>query len=326
MEGFGAGHLVDQPDAVTIAAMEEKNAQATPQLLTDIQFKVSRKGYDPGEVDAFLERLSAAVTQMQDRLRQASATAQDAERRASEAVREAQILQTRVDELESGVVFASAGEDVSPEFEAEQASSVLAMAKRTADAVMNDARTNAAALLSEAETEASNILRDAKEKAIAAVGDLDATRQELSADAAALAAFMDEQRASLSAGLSRIQHVLDDPSALRVGVPPTIQELAALEGDATVAPSSDFPISSTTVIDDATVVDEEPPATAPVRIVGLEEIDPPVPGVSAGAEASDADAEPNEGGQLFGAKDDEVDEAMRKFFDANFDDDDRFGR
>jgi len=47
----------------------------TPHLLTDVRFSVSRKGYDPDEVDNFLERVSAAVAQLQDKLRQATASA-----------------------------------------------------------------------------------------------------------------------------------------------------------------------------------------------------------------------------------------------------------
>ena len=44
-----------------------------PQLLTDVKFSTHRKGYDPDEVDNFLERVSAAVAQLQDKLRQATA-------------------------------------------------------------------------------------------------------------------------------------------------------------------------------------------------------------------------------------------------------------
>jgi len=303
--------------------MEDKSAQPTPQLLTEIQFNTARKGYDPGEVDAFLERLSAAVTQMQDKLRQSAAAAQEAQRAAAEAVRAKDVLQARVDELESGAVFAPVAADISPELEAEQAASMLAMARRTADAVVNDARTTAATLLSDAEAEASNILRDARVKAEATVGDLDAKRQELRADAAALEAFLDEQRASLSAGLSQIQAVLDDPRALRVGAPPVLEAAVLVVDDEPVVPSSDFPTMATPAIVDEETAGDEPTETGTGTIFALEDLSSTP---SAGTESSAADPEPADGGQLFGGKDDDVDEAMRKFFDANFDDDERFGR
>jgi cell division initiation protein len=303
--------------------MEDKSAHPTPQLLTEIQFNTARKGYDPGEVDAFLERLSAAVTQMQDKLRQSAAAAQDAQRQAADAVRAKEALQARVDELESGAAFAPVAEDVSPELEAEQAASLMAMARRTSDAVVNDARTAAAALLTDAETEAANILRDARTKAEATVGDLDARRQELRADAAALEAFLDEQRASLSAGLSQIQAVLDDPRALRIGAPPVLEAPVLIVDDEPVVPSSDFPTMATPAIGDEQSGGDQQSATGVHTTFALEDLSSTTP---AETESSAADPEPTEGGELFGAKDDEVDEAMRKFFDANFDDDQRFGR
>lgn len=293
--------------------MDDTTAQATPQLLTDIQFNVSRKGYDPSEVDAFLERLSAAVTVMQDRLRQSGAEAESAGRRAAEAERESAALRARIAELESGVVFTPVTAETSPEAEAEQAASVLAMARRTADAVVNDARATAATMLTEAEAEAAAIIGDARARADATVGDLDARRQELTADAVALEVFMDEQRAALSAGLSRIQAVLDDPRALRVGAPPEPREPSPIIDEEPVVPSSDFPTMATPVVEADTITEApepELPATSTDRIFDLEEV-----------EAAAADE-----GALFDAKDDEVDEAMRRFFDADFDDDDRFGR
>lgn len=292
--------------------MDDTTAQATPQLLTDIQFNVARKGYDPSEVDAFLERLSAAVTVMQDRLRQSAAETESAGRRAAEAERENAALRSRIVELESGAVLSPVTSEISPEVEAEQAASVLAMARRTADAVVNDARAAAATMLTEAETEAANIMRDARARADATVGDLDARRQELTADAVALEVFMDEQRAALSAGLSRIQAVLDDPRALRVGALPEQREPSPILDEEPVVPSSDFPTMATPVIEEEILPEtaEPEPTASAARIFDVEEVDT--------AAADD--------GALFDVKDDEVDEAMRRFFDADFDDDDRFGR
>ena len=153
--------------ADTIAAME--TTPGTPHLLTDVRFSVSRKGYDPDEVDNFLERVSAAVAQLQDKLRQATASAESAETRAADAVRNESRLQARIAELESGSGAAPAAvvapiRSVDPTIDAEQASSVLVMAQRTADATINEARTNAAQMLSESEVEASRILSAARHR------------------------------------------------------------------------------------------------------------------------------------------------------------------
>lgn len=297
------------PAAITIAAMEETNGQPTPQLLTEIQFKVTRKGYDPTEVDGFLERLSVAVGQMQEKLRQSAAATAAAESRAADAVRANAVLQTRISELESTAPSPAAAQSLTPEAEAEQAASVLAMAQRTADAVVNEARENAARLVSDAETEASNLLSDAQRRAEVSIGQLDERRREIAADRDALEAFMDEQRAALGADVARITAVLDDPRALRVApLPVDLGDADDSEVDETpveAVPSSDLPTMATPVVEVAESDEES--------------------GSEGRAGIFDAEAETAQDGQLFGDSDDDADEAMRRFFDADFDDD-RFGR
>ena len=304
--------------ADTIAAME--TTPGTPHLLTDVRFSVSRKGYDPDEVDNFLERVSAAVAQLQDKLRQATSTAEAAEARAADAVRNESRLQARISELETGVAAAPTPavvapiRSVDPSIDAEQASSVLVMAQRTADATINEARTNAAQMLTESEVEASRILSAAKTQTDEALRDLDKTRRELAADNAALEAFLSEQRAVIANGLSRIQAVIDDPTALRIGTPPV--EFAS--------PS---------------VIQEPAPApAAPVRVPEPEVFQPVLAddssltpeSSSAGLFADDeADSGPATAAvpalddEFLAEDDDDADAAMRRFFDADFDDDRR---
>ena len=292
----------------------------TPHLLTDVRFSVSRKGYDPDEVDNFLERVSAAVAQLQDKLRQATASA---ETRAADAVRNESRLQARIAELESGVAAAPAVvapiRSVDPTIEADQASSVLVMAQRTADATVNEARTNAAQMLSESEVEASRILSAAKAQADEAIRDLDKTRRELAADNAALDAFLSEQRAVIANGLSRIQAVLDDPAALRVGTPPV--ELTTPAVDPAPAPAA------FSAPEPAPAPEPEPevfqpilaedtgwnPEPAPTSLFVDEEVD----GGPATAAVPVFDDE------FLAEDDDDADAAMRRFFDADFDDDRR---
>lgn len=299
----------------------------TPHLLTDVRFSVSRKGYDPDEVDNFLERVSAAVAQLQDKLRQATASAEAAETRAADAVRNESRLQARIAELEAGVVAAPAPvvapiRSVDPTIEAEQASSVLVMAQRTADATVNEARTNAAQMLSESEVEASRILSAAKTQADEAIRDLDKTRRELAADNAALDAFLSEQRAVIANGLSRIQAVLDDPAALRVGTPPveltTPPVIAAPAPAAFTAPEpAPAPDPEPEVFQPILAEDSgwtpEPPA-APATLFVEDDVANSGPATAAVPVFDD---------EFLAEDDDDADAAMRRFFDADFDDDRR---
>lgn len=304
--------------ADTIAGME--TTPGTPHLLTDVRFSVSRKGYDPDEVDNFLERVSAAVAQLQDKLRQATATAEAAEARAADAVRNESRLQARVAELESGVAAAPAPvvaapiRSVDPTLEAEQASSVLVMAQRTAEATINEARTNAAQMLSESEVEASRILSSAKAQADEAIRDLDKTRRELAADNAALEAFLSEQRAVIANGLSRIQAVLDDPAALRIGTPPIDVATPVAPSPAPAPAFTPAPEPEPEVFQPVLAEDSDwTPEAEPAALFADDEAD-------AGPATA---AVPVFDDEFLAEDDDDADAAMRRFFDADFDDDRR---
>jgi cell division initiation protein len=300
----------------------------TPHLLTDVRFSVSRKGYDPDEVDNFLERVSAAVAQLQDKLRQATADAETAKAREQEAVRAQTQLKGRIAELESGGAVQVVAAPVVPiitrsgDEEAEAAASVLVMAQRTADSTVNEARTNSAQMLIEAEQEASRILGVARVQADESLRDLERARNNLAADNAALEAFVNEQRAVLAGGVSRIQAVLDDPSALRVSPAPV--EVAPITPVAAVA----------TPVEEAPVPEpvEEP---ADVAIVTVDDLDDSAPAKLFPSEENPVDSGPPTAAvSIFDANeddflsdsDDDADAAMRRFFDADFEDDERFGR
>ncbi|CAB4619349.1 unannotated protein [freshwater metagenome] len=300
----------------------------TPHLLTDVRFSVSRKGYDPDEVDNFLERVSAAVAQLQDKLRQATADAEAAKAREQEAVRAQAQLKARIAELESGgavqIVAAPAVPVItrSGDEEAEAAASVLVMAQRTADSTVNEARTSSAQMLVEAEQEASRILGVARVQADESLRDLERTRNNLAADNAALEAFVNEQRAVLAGGVSRIQAVLDDPSALRVSpapvaVPPVVPVAAV------AAPVQEAPVPEPVeeLVDAAIVTVDDLDDSAPGKLFPSEEnltdSGPPTAAVSI-FDANEDD--------FLSDSDDDADAAMRRFFDADFEDDERFGR
>ena len=306
--------------ADTIAAME--TTPGTPHLLTDVRFSVSRKGYDPDEVDNFLERVSAAVAQLQDKLRQATSTAEAAEARAADAVRNESRLQARISELETGVAAAPTPavvapiRSVDPSIDAEQASSVLVMAQRTADATINEARTNAAQMLTESEVEASRILSAAKTQTDDALRDLDKTRRELAADNAALEAFLSEQRAVIANGLSRIQAVIDDPTALRVGTPPVEFASPSVIQEPTPAPAPVAPVRVPEPEVFQPVLADESSWTPESSSAGLFADDEADSGPATAAVPALDD-------EFLAEDDDDADAAMRRFFDADFDDDRR---
>ena len=223
----------------------------TPHLLTDVQFSERRRGYDPEEVDNFLERVSSAVAQLQDKLREATARAESADAKVLDAQRAKSAAETELSRL-GGTTgtdpgnIATPAKSVDPEVEAERASRVLLMAQKTADATIDDAnataqqtisdaRTRAAGLVSDAEEEAAKLRTDAKREAdelveqqrttvVRDVKELEDVRASVQGDVDLLKRHLDEQRSRIRRGVEALALVLDDPEGLHVDESPDLSD------------------------------------------------------------------------------------------------------
>lgn len=107
----------------------------SPALLREVQFKEQRRGYNPDEVDDFLERLAVALGELQDRLAQTVERADAAE---------------------------AAGEGSEGQDELRR---TLVLAQRTADAALDDARRRGAEIVAGAEAEAAEAIRAGEDRA-----------------------------------------------------------------------------------------------------------------------------------------------------------------
>jgi cell division initiation protein len=150
----------------------------SPKLLTDVQFREQWRGYNPDEVDEFLERVAAGVDELQHRLNEAMERASAAERRLLERSDEDEIRRT------------------------------LVLAQRTAVASMEEARTEADRLVSEtesrcrqlvaeAEAQASRLDADIATRRRVELGDLAEQRAALQLDVDHLAAFLEGEKERL---------------------------------------------------------------------------------------------------------------------------------
>lgn len=144
----------------------------SPKLLTDVQFREQWRGYNPDEVDEFLERVASGIQELQQRLNEAMDRASNAERRLLERSDEDEIRRT------------------------------LVLAQRTAVASMEEARTEADRLVSETEARCRELLSDAEGQAARLDADI-ATRRRLELGDLA------EQRAALQLDIDHLQSFLD---------------------------------------------------------------------------------------------------------------------
>jgi DivIVA domain-containing protein len=201
--------------------------ELTPQTLHAVEFREARRGgYNTRDVDDFIERVAASVGHLNERVREAQARADAADARLAE-------MQHELDEVRRRPAAAAAPEVSETD---ETLRRTLVLAQRTADAtikeakeeanrVLSEAREEAARTRSEAEAEARRGADTARVTAQHEVETLISNRDVLQADLEALTRRIDEQRDQLRSGITEMQRLLDDPSALKPLPPVALSDI-----------------------------------------------------------------------------------------------------
>lgn len=182
----------------------------SPKLLREVEFREQWRGYNPEEVDEFLERLALGLEELQQRLADALERASNAERRLLERNDEDEIRRT------------------------------LVLAQRTAVASMDEARAEAERLVQETEERCRSLVADAEaqsaqleadiaERRRTELGDLAEQRAALQVDIEELRRFTDEQRSTLQAALRSQLEWLD--TSMVVGASPPVADIAPVPAD-----------------------------------------------------------------------------------------------
>ena len=320
--------------------------------VSNVQFTVSRRGFDPDEVANYLAQIDEKIVG----LRAMAAEAIERAERAEEQVR-------RVDP-DGGL---------SDEEVASRAAGVLAMAQRTADAALTTAREDADRIRLSAEAHAEQLRVDTQRELDSRRGEhvaalrretdeLVAVRDRISDDIVALQRQLDEERArvlEIVAALSAAAGASDAPSAVvappvalvpdpvDISVDPAddpvvveplavVEPVAAAEEEQESADVLGFPSPSRR---EEPVWGDDPDATSPLtNLFGDDVVNggPPVDndegrfspdedlsgGSASGAPVPDR-PDPVEGSES--SFDDDDDDAMRAFFEGGEDDDDDRG-
>jgi DivIVA domain-containing protein len=190
--------------------------------VTDVTFDQIKRGYDPSQVDTYLEELDGVVAELRRNWR----TALD-----------------RADALEA--MLAQAGPK--PEANEETLGRALLLAQRAADEALTAARAEATNLVEKAtgeaatlrdeakraleearaaaEAEASHLVAEARARVNDAVADLTAHRDLLQSDVDALEIHLARQRTRLREALGELQRLVDLPEAFRAEEAPELESL-----------------------------------------------------------------------------------------------------
>ncbi|HYI61852.1 MAG TPA: DivIVA domain-containing protein [Acidimicrobiales bacterium] len=162
------------------------------------EFRIVKRGYDPDEVDAFLDQIALGVAELKRKLVEsgdqapAPAATPEPSRADAEEIHRALILAQR-----------AADEEVRK-------------AAAEGEAVVAEARERAAELLREADRDVSERREQARVGLLDEISGLEARRDGLAADVVVLERHVDEQREVVQAAVGELQSLLDHPEAFRV--------------------------------------------------------------------------------------------------------------
>ncbi|MDR3037056.1 MAG: DivIVA domain-containing protein [Coriobacteriales bacterium] len=140
--------------------------------IQEVRFGEVKKGYDPNEVDEFLERVAADVDTLNRALGEAAARIKVAEARAEEAEkRAAQAPRTPIADTSKAKVSErdALSEDI--------ISKAFIAAQKSADALQEDARREAEKVFHEAEAKGRDIVREALSEKQKTLSELDRLRE-----------------------------------------------------------------------------------------------------------------------------------------------------
>jgi DivIVA domain-containing protein len=298
--------------------------EGTPQLLTDVKFTQLRKGgYDPEEVDNYLERINDAVAKLADNLREANERAEAAQAQLADARRAQTEAEAELEKVRGGEIgTTSAG--VSAD---EELAKVLVLAQRAADRAVEEANDNASKTVADARAKAVNLLADAEQErerllakahkkadAVAEerartlneqVDALSSAKADLEADVTALTTHLELERDRLRERIESVRRALDDPDGLRLAPAPELLDTPIPEIDLPSAAERPSPFAP---LDDELGSELTAPAVDDVALTGIDE-DRSTIHLDAPGDASLDEAEPVDTDLASGeARDDEADE------------------
>ena len=184
----------------------------TPADIQAQTFSEAKRGYDPAEVDVFLEQLASEVDAMLNKIVDLKTRLTATEQELAAAQAQAQVSVAAPAPAPAPVA--------SPEYTAtaSQISAALIAAQQSADNIVAEARENADRIRNEADAKAREVIRQAlneKQNELAEIDRLKASREEFKAEY-----------------LKLIQHFMDDaqnefPADLLVSAPTGSEAVAA---------------------------------------------------------------------------------------------------
>lgn len=221
------------------------------------EFRLIKRGYDPDEVDAFLDQVALGVAELKRRL------AESEERIEALATSPGpQAAGPKGEEIQRALILAGRAADEE-----------LRQARQDAERITADARTQSERMIGDAEGEVARRRDEGRTGLLEELRELGVARDELSNDIVVLERHVEEQREGLQAAIGELQALLDHPEAFRVAPPGELSDVRL----PTDEPTSPSPVLAPS--DDPIVIPDPDPDRNP--------------GSAASADPSNSDATPS---------------------------------
>lgn len=226
----------------------------TPADIQAQTFSEAKRGYDPAEVDVFLEQLASEVDAMLAKIVDLKNRLTATEQQLAEAQAQASSAPAPVPAPEPQQPGISASE--------RQISAALIAAQQTADSIVAEAQQNAEHICNEADAKAREVIRQAlqeKQEELKEIDRLKASREE----------FKDQY-------LQLLQHFMDDAQN---SFPPELMSSSTPVGSAaatplpSAAPNQDVNLDATVVAAPEPVVTPVADPFAPLDNFGVDDLD-----------------------------------------------------
>lgn len=222
----------------------------TPADIQAQTFSEAKRGYDPAEVDVFLETLSSEVDAMLAKIVDLKGRLTATEQQLADA--QAQLAQAQ--DVTAQAAPAAPVAAPAPDFSAQerQISAALIAAQQTAETIVNDANENAERIRNEADAKAREVIRQAlteKQAELEEIDRLKASREEFKAEY-----------------LKLIQHFMDDAQN---SFPPELMASSTPVGSISSAAATPMPAVSAPEPEPVAVADP----FAPLDNFGVDDLD-----------------------------------------------------
>lgn len=175
----------------------------TPADIQQKTFSEAKRGYQPAEVDVFLEEISKDIDAMLRKIADLKTRLTAAEAKNADLVGEVEKARAEAEAARNARPAAAPSEPVKPSIYTateEQLSAALIVAQQSADRIVADARANADRIRADAETQARKVIRqalDEKQTELDEIERLKASREQFRGEYMALVQkFMDAASAN----------------------------------------------------------------------------------------------------------------------------------